>query len=77
MKGGKRDRRVVTSDPSVPSPVESKATDAAVRRLELCSSTRITQAGFAPFFLAFDLSFSMPDAGTLPANGEAWPIGRG
>jgi hypothetical protein len=27
--------------------------------------------------LAFDLSFSMPDAGTLPANGEAWPIGRG
>jgi hypothetical protein len=76
MKGGKRDGRVVTSDPPVPSPVGSKATDAAVRRLELCSSTRITQAGFAPF-LAFDLSFSMPDAGTLPANGEAWPIGRG
>jgi len=46
------------------------------RRLELCSSTRITQAGFAPI-LAFDLSFNMPNVGTLPANGEAWPIGRG
>jgi hypothetical protein len=75
MKGGKRDRRLVRSDrpflhqskvkrQMLPLGISSFAHQPASRK-RFCA------------FLAFDLSLSMPDAGGLPANGEAWPIGRG